>query len=138
MPILSLDYGEKRVGVAVSDPENRVALKRETIVYHNQEKLMQALGRICREEKIERIVIGLPVSLSGKDSRQTKTVRDFAEYVKMKLNQDVVLEDERLTSKEAENSGASDLDSESARLILQTYLDKKSIDVIPDLIGDPD
>jgi len=83
-------------------------------------------------------VIGLPVSLSGKDSRQTKTVRDFAEYVKMKLNQDVVLEDERLTSKEAENSGASDLDSESARLILQTYLDKKSIDVIPDLIGDPD
>jgi len=55
MPILSLDYGEKRVGVAVSDPENRVALKRETIVYHNQEKLMQALGRICREEKIEEL-----------------------------------------------------------------------------------
>ncbi|MDP2917942.1 MAG: Holliday junction resolvase RuvX [bacterium] len=125
MPILSLDYGEKRVGVAVSDPENRVAFKRETIAYRSQEELIKKLERICREEKIEKIVIGLPISLSGKDSDQTKTVRDFAKYVKIKLNKDVVLEDERLTSKEAARNGVKDLDSESARLILQSYLDKK-------------
>lgn len=126
MPILSLDYGEKRVGVAVSDPENRVAFKRETIIYRTQEKLTQELGRICQEEKIEKIVIGLPISLSGKDSDQTKIVRDFAKYVKMKLGQEVVLEDERLTSREAKSTGAFDLDQESARLILQTYLDKNN------------
>jgi len=126
MSILALDYGEKRVGVALSDPENRVAFGRETIVYRDQEELRQTLSRLCREEKVEQIVIGLPISLSGKDSRQTKIVRDFAKYVKIKLRQKVILEDERLTSKEAAKNGVKDLDSESSRLILQNYLDKNN------------
>ncbi len=125
MSILGLDYGEKRIGLAISDPEKRIALRYKTIFSENTEQLLEELKKVCQEEKVNRIVIGLPVSLSGQDSLQTKAVREFAKYVRMKLNLDVQLEDERLTTREAERTQAKDKDIESARLILQTYLDKK-------------
>lgn len=124
MPILALDYGEKHVGLAMSDPEDRIALKYKTIIYQNQAQLMQELEQICQSEQITKIVIGLPKSLRGGDSPQTRQVLQFAKYVKMKLSRSVILEDERLTTKQAEKSGEKNLHEESARLILQTYLDK--------------
>ncbi|MDD5627168.1 MAG: Holliday junction resolvase RuvX [Patescibacteria group bacterium] len=126
MSILGLDYGEKRVGLAISDPEDRIALKYKTILLEDaRELLLEELKKVCQEEEVKRVVIGLPISLSGQDSKQTKAVREFAEYVRMKLNLDVQLEDERLTSVEAERTQAKDIDEESARLILQTYLDRR-------------
>lgn len=124
MSILGLDYGEKRVGLAISDPEDRIALKYKTILLEDAEQLLEELKKVCQEEEVKRVVIGLPISLSGQDSKQTKAVREFAEYVRIKLNLDVQLEDERLTSVEAERTQAKDIDEESARLILQTYLDR--------------
>ncbi|TSC53207.1 MAG: putative holliday junction resolvase [Parcubacteria group bacterium LiPW_72] len=125
MPILAIDYGEKRVGLAISDPEDRIALKYKTILLEDAKQLLEELKKVCQEEEVKRVVIGLPISLSGQDSKQTKAVREFAEYVRIKLNLDVQLEDERLTSVEAERTQAKDIDEESARLILQTYLDRR-------------
>ncbi|MFA4880937.1 MAG: Holliday junction resolvase RuvX [Candidatus Doudnabacteria bacterium] len=125
MPILAIDYGEKRIGLAISDPEDRIALKYKTIFLEDAKQLLEELKKVCQEEEVKRVVIGLPISLSGQDSKQTKAVREFAEYVRIKLNLDVQLEDERLTSVEAERTQAKDIDEESARLILQTYLDRR-------------
>ena len=125
MSILGLDYGEKRIGLAISDPEDRIALKYRTILLEDAKQLLEELKKVCQEEEVKCVVIGLPISLSGQDSKQTKAVREFAEYVRIKLNLDVQLEDERLTSVEAERTQAKDIDEESARLILQTYLDRR-------------
>lgn len=127
MPILALDFGEKRIGLALSDPENRIALKFKTLPNKGEDWILKELKNICQEENIKTVVIGLPKSLAGPDSLETKKVRSFAECVRINLAIKVELEDERLTTKEALKLGIKDLDQESARLILQTYLDKLNL-----------
>ncbi len=124
MPILGLDFGEKYVGVAVSDPQNRVAFGRPTLVYKTKVELFRALRAILRADQIQKIVIGLPLALSGHDSRATLEVRKFAKYVKIKLNLPVAFVDERFSSQQALKMGVRDLHQESARLLLQLYLDQ--------------
>ncbi len=124
MSFLAIDFGEKYIGLAVSDPKNRIALGLATLENKSETEIVHKLSLICRERLVEKIIIGLPKSLSGGDSEQTKKVRKFAEYVKIKLGLPVVLEDERLTSKQAQKLKVSDLDQMSACLILQTYLDR--------------
>jgi len=124
MSILAIDFGEKYIGLAVSDPKNSIALGLATLENKSQTELVHKLSLICQERFVKKIIIGLPKSLSGGDSEQTKKVRKFAEYVKIKLGLPMVLEDERLTSKQAQKLKASDLHQTSARLILQTYLDR--------------
>lgn len=124
MSILGLDFGEKYVGVAVSDPENRMAFGRPTIVYQAEKELLRELGAILHADQIQQIVIGLPLALSGRDSRETQRVRKFAKYVKIKLNLPVTFVDERLSSRQASKLGARDVHQESARLLLQLYLDQ--------------
>jgi len=122
MSILAIDFGERYIGLAVNVPGSRLALGLKTL--KNDKEIDHHLFLICEEREVERIIIGLPKSLSGNDSKQTKDVRKFAEYVKMKLGLKVVLEDERLTTKQAEKLKIKNLHQESARLILQTYLDR--------------
>lgn len=125
MYVLGIDYGEKNIGLAKSDTDGRMAFSYQTMENNGWENVVNKLREMIREEGIETLVIGLPVSLSGKDSKQTEKVREFVKYVKIHLDLAVILVDERLTSREARRNEPKDIDQDSARIILQAYLDKK-------------
>jgi len=76
--ILCVDYGERHTGVAVSDPTRTIAQALPTIHHASEQELLEALKRLVDEQEADEIVIGLPVSQSGKPSARSKQVRAFA------------------------------------------------------------
>ena len=122
MPLLSLDLGEKRVGVAIS----RSKILAEPLATLNfDQNFFNQLGRICQEEKIEKIIIGLPKSFGEKESEQEKKIKRFAQEIKNKLKIKIDFIDESFTTKIAEDRRAEDVDQEAAVIILEDYLAKK-------------
>lgn len=129
MRTLGLDIGSKRIGVAVSDPGGRVA----TPVKVLEAGSVQALRRMAEDYEAEKVVVGLPKTLSGEEGPQAASVREAAERIGSELGVPVVYFDERLSSAEAKRSmaqaGLSErrmrgkLDAAAACLVLQAYLD---------------
>ena len=130
--ILGIDYGEKRVGLALSDPMQMIASPYKTIP--NNPDLIVAIQSIMKAEIVEIVVVGLPKGMKGQETAQTKHVTSFVEN----LNQNdikVELVDERLTSISAKkalveqgiktgyNKGL--IDQTAAAIILQQYLDSQ-------------
>jgi putative Holliday junction resolvase len=130
--ILCIDFGLARIGLALSDPSKIIASPYKTIQTQGKEAIRQILKEID-DLDIERIVIGLPLLLSGKDSETTKSVRTFASLLKSQTDLPIILWDERLTSKQVEKTLISGgikrkkraklSDRLSAALILQSFLD---------------
>lgn len=105
MRIMGLDYGRRTVGVALSDPLLMTAEPLETIVRKEENKLRRTLARIeeiIREYEVTEVVLGLPVHLSGEASARTAETLLFREKLEMRLGLPVALQDERLTTVEAE------------------------------------
>lgn len=142
MSILGIDYGAKKIGLAKSDDEQRLALPLEILANTGRQNVLTRLKEICQEYNIDRIVIGVPISLqSGKQktfwwqkdlqNKQMKEVLEFISWLKDNIDLPIEIEDERLTTKMA-NGLRKDLvkkgpdDAVAAMLILQTYLDKKN------------
>ena len=134
--ILCLDYGEKRIGLALSDPLKIIAYPYKTIINFGLNKLKYEIKKIIAKEAIESIVIGLPIGLNGKDTIQTKKVREFRLQI-LDLNIPIHFEDERLSSLAASKSMKMEkiktgfnkgmIDKRAAAIILQQFLDKKKI-----------
>ena len=123
--VLGIDYGDQRTGLALSDPTQTVATPFDVIHTTSLIQLLEEIELIVFDEEVETIVLGLPLSMSGEDSEQTERVRMVAEKLKMHLDLPVVLEDERLTSREIERAGVTeDTDAAAAQAILQGYLDR--------------
>lgn len=123
-----MDYGKKRVGMAVSDEEKKLAFPKKTIINTGRKNLLREIAKTVSEENIAEMVIGLPVTFSGKDSTQTKDVKDFIEDLRNFFDIPIHAENEIFTSKLAEeNSPLKTADSSAAALILQSYLDKTAI-----------
>ena len=132
---LGIDFGEKRVGLALSDRSNLIASPFKTINYINENDLVVQLKKIVIENDIENFVLGLPISMKGEDTTQTKIVRKFKKSLSS-LDLPIIYEDERLSSVSAKNSlvlqniktghNKSEIDKTAAAIILQQYLDKKS------------
>jgi putative Holliday junction resolvase len=132
--ILGIDYGSKRVGLALSDPTHLIASPFKTLTVSSDESLIYALQKIIQYYKIESVVIGMPYRLKGGDSPQTKVVRKFTQKL-MDNGIRVEEEDERLSSvsakralidqnfKTGKNKGL--IDQTAAAIMLQQYLDKK-------------
>ena len=137
--ILGIDAGERRIGLAISDPDRNFALPLNTIPANGDE--INAIQRLSAAEDVSELVIGLPLSLSGEESAQTGRVREFASQVEARLQMPVHLWDERLSTREAQSlseepsrgrgrrrSGRKappvDTDSLAASIILQAYLDR--------------
>ncbi|OHA46200.1 MAG: hypothetical protein A3A80_03085 [Candidatus Terrybacteria bacterium RIFCSPLOWO2_01_FULL_44_24] len=99
MRILAIDYGEKRIGLAMGDSANKIAFPRG--ILQNSPRIFEEIKDFCRKESIDKIVVGLPLSLSGQDSAQTKATRSFIESLGQNINIPIVELDERLTSVEA-------------------------------------
>ena len=132
---LGIDFGEKRVGLALSDKSNLIASPFKTINYINENDLVRKLEKIVIENNIENFVLGLPINMKGEDTAQTKIVRKFKESLSS-LDLPIIYEDERLSSVSAKNSlilqniktghNKSEIDKTAAAIILQQYLDKNS------------
>ena len=132
MKYLGLDYGERRIGVAVSDGDGKMAFPKYVEVAGGPERwrvVARNLKKIIEEENIGGVVLGLPLGFSMQETEMTKKVRDFGEFLKKELNIELFFQNEVLTSKEVEKSGVARegmLDASSAALILQSFLDAKS------------
>ena len=133
-PILCLDYGHVRIGVAISDASQTLASSREFINV-KKGKIFAKIKTFIAENECESLVIGLPLSLNGQDTQKTVEVRRFAERLQEEIDIPVHLFDERLSSYEADSilieqnmsreKRKLKRDSLAAQIILQDYLDSK-------------
>lgn len=135
--IIGIDYGNKRTGLAVTDPLQIIASPLETVRTH---QIFEFLQHYCQQEDTEAFVVGMPKNLDNSDTHATKHVEGFVKKLrKIFPAQAVHLQDERFTSKQALNAmiegGTSkkfrrekgNIDKVSATIILQFYLEKKRI-----------
>lgn len=125
MKYLSIDYGDKRLGVAVSDSRGKVAFPKQ-VVFNRGARTLADLKKIVEEEQVSRVVIGLPKLPGAKETEQTAKVRNFTESLKQVLAVGVDFEDELLTTHFIEKGPLRHTytDAAAAALILQSYLDK--------------
>lgn len=123
MRVLALDYGSARCGCAVSDPSGTIATPLQPVPQPATRRGLGRLGSLARELGAQRIVVGLPLSLSGGDTAQTAEARAFAASLAEAIKVPVELYDERLTTKLAARlGGSSSEDSRAAALLLESWL----------------
>lgn len=132
--VLALDVGDKRIGVAVSDPFFLFATGLKVIVRENDNKALEEIKEICQTYKIKKIVVGLPYNMDGTIGAQAKKTVKFTE--KLESDFEIIYRDERLTSFEAEemlkkenkkytkNKGLVDI--KAACIILQSYIGEQN------------
>jgi putative Holliday junction resolvase len=127
MRVLALDYGSARCGCAVSDATGTIATPIEPVLRPASKRGLAALAGLVREREVERVVVGLPLSLRGQDTDQTREARAFAERLARRLGDAVPVElhDERFTTRLAQrdghDAGASE-DSRAAAHLLESWL----------------
>jgi putative holliday junction resolvase len=123
MRVLALDYGSARCGCAVSDPTGVLATPLEPVLAPGTRRGLARLRSLVRELEVERVVVGLPLSLSGGDSAQTTETRAFAAKLEQQVKVPVELYDERFTTKLAQRTGgAAAEDSRAAAHLLDGWL----------------
>jgi putative Holliday junction resolvase len=130
--LLALDAGQSRTGVAISDELGMFSHSRPAIISKDPSEVVNAVARLIDEEAISEVVVGLPLTLAGDESDQTRTTRDFVRRLRQALAIPVTEWDERLSSREAAQTvkgaarrKAGDLDSAAASVILQAVLDSR-------------
>ena len=96
--ILGIDHGNRRIGLALSDPMQIISKPLETITYRNIETVFEKLKLLIREKEVEKIILGLPLGMNGQDTDQTRQVREFRVLMESELLIKVDFEDERLSS----------------------------------------
>ncbi|HWE58776.1 MAG TPA: Holliday junction resolvase RuvX [Solirubrobacteraceae bacterium] len=134
MRVLALDYGSARCGVAVSDPTGVLATPLEPVLKPAGRKGMGKLLALVRELDAERVIVGLPLSLSGGDSAQTREARAFASVLGKRLDGvPVELYDERFTTRLAQRDGGAGSpgpraseDSRAAAHLLSSWLERRA------------
>jgi putative Holliday junction resolvase len=121
--VLALDFGSARCGCAISDPTGVLASPIEPVANPQTKRGRARLRALVAELGVERVVVGLPLSLSGEDSAQTVQTREFARRLGSELAVPVELYDERLTTRQAARTGGrSSEDSRAAAHLLEGWL----------------
>lgn len=131
--VIGLDIGKKRIGIAISDAMGLIAHPAETILREPEKEAVNKIKQLAKENNVKKIIAGLPKNMNGTIGEQAQDCIRFAE--KFKDEFEVIFEDERLTSRQAEGILALTgrkytkdkqlVDLKSACLILQQYLDRK-------------
>lgn len=135
--IMGLDVGTKRIGIALSDFLLLTAQPCKTINREPEKTAVDNISKLCKENNVTKIIIGLPKNMNGTVGKQAKDCENFANLLKINIPQcEIIFEDERLTSRQAENILAMQgkkytknkglVDLKSACIILQQYLDRNS------------
>ena len=123
MRVLALDHGSARCGAAVSDPTGTLATPLAAVERPDTKRGLGAVARLVEEHGAERVVVGLPLTLSGDEGPQAGLARTFAEKLERRVSVPVELHDERLTTRLAERTGGErDADSRAAAHLLESYL----------------
>jgi len=126
--ILALDYGSARCGCAVSDPTGLLATPIDPVQRPASRKGIARLSALVSELDVARVLVGLPVSLSGGDSAQTAEARAFATRLEHALRVPVELYDERFTTRLAERTGGgASEDSRAAAHLLESWLHARGV-----------
>ena len=135
--VLAIDYGDSRIGLALSDIMHVIAKPYKTINNSSYDSVISNLQEIIINNLVGEILIGLPVTLKNNNSEQTNKVKAFIEKLSEKISIPIISYDERLTSvsatrslvqqgiKTGKNKGA--IDMTAAAIFLQNYLDEKTI-----------
>ena len=132
---MALDVGKKRIGVAVSDPTGLLASPFETIKSTSDPDDVDSVLRIVAEQEVGEIVVGIPLSLSGRAGPQAKRVSEFARALRGRTSVPVGFMDERYSTTEAEkrlreaggrrSKEKGRVDAAAAAIVLQAYLDSR-------------
>lgn len=136
---MGLDFGSKTVGVAVSDPLFLAASPVEIIRRDHPSKLRKTLARIetlILEYDVGKIILGNPLMLSGDEGERVRLTNEFADSLRRRTGLEVIMEDERLTTVEADeimdeagvpkNEHKKYVDMIAAQLILQSYMNRET------------
>lgn len=128
MRVLALDYGSARCGCALSDPTGTIVTPIEPILQVNAPRGLGAIAGLVAEREVERVIVGLPLSLRGHDTEQTRETRAFAAKLSARLGEEIPVElhDERFTTRIAagiENATTSE-DSRAAAVLLEDWLSR--------------
>lgn len=136
MKLLGIDYGTKRVGIALSDDEGRLAFPHSALP--QGKNLTAAIGEICKKENVETIIIGESCDFKGKENPIMPAVRAMKTALERETELPVHLEPEMLTTRQARRAPAKQVktrkpqkrdtvDASAAAIILQSYIDRKSL-----------
>ena len=134
-PVLALDYGTKRIGMAVSDPEREFAFPAGELERRGERRDLDALRQVVLERGAVQLVVGLPLHMSGRSGPEAEAARSFAAKVAAATGLPVELLDERWTSQEAERAlreiqprrrkrETARLDAAAAAILLRTWLER--------------
>ena len=134
MRVLALDYGSARCGCALSDPTGTIVTPVEVVARPATKRGFARLRELVREREVEHVVVGLPLSLDGSDTEQTRETRAFARELSLRLGEEIPVEmhDERFTTRMAQRlDGAGGAfktseDSRAAAHLLESWLAARS------------
>lgn len=137
MKYLGLDLGSRTLGVAISDATGTIATSYKVIRHQEEyDQLLDDLKKIVEDEHVDKIVLGLPKNMNNTIGPKGELSIEFKEKLEKKVDKEVFLQDERLTTKEAENMLISNntrrnkrkkvIDKLAATIILQSFLDREN------------
>ncbi len=131
--LLGVDHGDRRIGLALSDPIPMIASPLKTITVDDAQEAIEAIMEIVKEYDVVLVIVGLPIGMKGQETAQTKHVKKFANDL-INNGIKVALQDERLTSVSAKrsimeqqkkpNKNKGLVDQIAAAILLQQYIDK--------------
>lgn len=136
MTYLGLDLGSKTCGIAISDRTGLIATSLEVIRYNDYDELINKLNNIVIGRNVDAFVLGNPKNLDGSLSKRSEITLEFRDILLNKFNMEVIMQDERLSTVEAERMLISNntkrknrkkvIDKIAATIILQSYLDRRN------------
>ncbi|MCK4965398.1 Holliday junction resolvase RuvX [bacterium] len=134
--ILALDYGDKRIGVAVSDPLGIIAQALETITVSNKRKSFERIQEIIREKNAVKIIVGMPFNMNGTKGERAEVTERFISELQRVVSIEIIPWDERLTSVQAKRimvfrgqktgTNKAKVDKLAAALLLENYLESRA------------
>ena len=135
--ILAVDWGERRVGLAISDPSATLARALPTLSTRSEKETVTAVGAVVRNEEVDELVVGLPLNMDGSHGEAAHHATALADLLKVETGLPTTLWDERLTSvqarRHAEEIGErigrrkDRVDQLAAEILLQSFLDARRI-----------
>jgi putative Holliday junction resolvase len=128
--VLGIDYGDARIGLAVTDKDRKHALAHGTVLAQPPVGALTILLTVIEREAVDTLVVGLPLTLDGTEGKQAVKTRVFAASLRAAATLPLEFIDERFTTSGGRDvarlKGTASADAEAARLILQTWLDRRS------------
>jgi len=138
MRTLGIDYGERRVGVAISDPFGSIALGLCTLQVTGMNNAVNQVSEICKEKDVQTVVVGLPLNMNGSASEMSERVEKFIVKLTERTGLNIITSDERLSSAMVERTlldadmsrtkRKGVIDKLAAQVILQGYLDRQAFE----------